>query len=104
MFRWVEGNCLIKINEDLFRKIYARITESGSKEMYNQERGSIGENIAVAVLIELGWKEVVAHPFAGQPGPEPYKPGTDSLMVNPENKLFLVEGRWHKDINSAAVS
>jgi hypothetical protein len=103
--REIEGTHRFEIDSDLFNSIYGRITASmASKEMYNEERGSIGENFTVGFLSALGWKELAAHPFDPSPGLETTKGGTDTLMGKPEGLPFLFESKWHKDTERAAIT
>lgn len=101
----IDGNHKFEETEELDSYIGKQLEnlKVASKE-YRIQKGSIGEDIAAAVITKLGLVEVERHPFdENGPGKEYYRHGSDILFKNDtSNEFFLFEPKWWGNTDAAS--
>jgi len=99
----IEGSHTFQLDPSLYAYVYSRLSTAGeaSRARYVKEKGELGEDLGLALLIKMGMEGMVRHPFdKTSPGPGSHKKRTDVLVRSQSNEQWLAEFRWWK--NAAA--
>jgi hypothetical protein len=99
----VVGRHSFESEASLHNYAYGRLTQSinMSYSKYLEERGNLGEDIAIGISRKFSLKEVKRHPFSNKQGRSSHEPGTDVLLRDENGDLLLLEIKWYNDSERA---